>query len=423
MEGNAPGVAGNDDAFPWSESGHQYQNRLNGENAVTFDKPLFPVTVVGSLPRSKEVLQALKRKTRGDITSEEFRYITGKAVLDCLKLQDDAGVEIVSDGEQRRDSFFSFVAEHIEGARLMTLADMLEFVEDKAAFERLLSALDVPAFAIKNPVAVGKLKRKTPLALNDFLYLKQHTDKPIKVTLPGPYLMTRSMWVKALSSKFYPDKESLGNDIVRILRAELMDLRDNGCRFVQFDEPVLTEVAFAGPNETHTFMCAALSEKSSPKEELDFAVELINRVVEGIGPEMKTALHVCRGNWSQKENVLLRGAYDPLIPYFSRMNVNQFVLEYATDRAGSIEALAGLPANKEIGLGVVDPRTPEVETVEFVINKVRTLLKYRKPDQIYLNSDCGFGTFSDRPMNTPEIAAEKMRVMSKAAKILRSNLK
>jgi len=390
---------------------------------VTFDKPLFPVTVVGSLPRSKEVMQALKRKNRGGINPEEFAAITGKAVLDCLKLQDDAGVDIVSDGEQRRDSFFSFVAEHIEGARLMTLADMLEFVEDKAAFERLLSALDVPAFAIKNPVAVGKLKRKTPLALNDYRYLREHTAKPIKATLPGPYLMTRSMWVKALSSQFYPDKESLGNDIVRILRAELMDLRDNGCRFVQFDEPVLTEVAFAGPNETHTFMCAALSEKSSPKEELDFAVELINRVVEGIGLEMKTALHVCRGNWSQKESVLLRGAYDPLIPYFSRMNVNQFVLEYATDRAGSIEALSGLPANKEVGLGVVDPRTPEVETVEFVLNKVRTLLKYRRPEQIYLNPDCGFGTFADRPMNTPEIAAEKMRVMSQAAKIMRGEFK
>ncbi len=382
--------------------------------------PMFPVTVVGSLPRPDEVLKALRKKSKGAIGAGEFNAIADKAALDALRLQDDAGVEIVSDGEQRRDSFFSFIAEHLEGTRLMTLAEMLDFVEDKAAFERLLSALDVPAFALKNPVIIGKLKRRHPLVLNDYLFLRKQTAKPIKVTLPGPYLMARSMWVKALSQSFYPDKESLGNDVVRILREELAELCDAGCQFVQFDEPVLTEVAFAGPNETHTFMCAALSEKSSPHEELEFAVSLINRVVDGFEGRIKTAMHVCRGNWSQKESVLLRGAYDPLIPFFSRMKVKQFVLEYATDRAGSIDVLAGLPADKEIGLGVVDPRTPNVETVDFILGKVRTLLKFRPPEQIYLNSDCGFGTFSDRPMNTPEIAAKKLRAMRQAAEILRA---
>lgn len=382
--------------------------------------PLFPVTVVGSLPRTDSVLKALRNKQKGSISAEEFNAVADKAVQDALALQDGAGVEIVSDGEQRRDSFFSFIAENLAGTRLMTLAEMLDFVEDKAAFERLLSALDVPAFALKNPVIIGKLKRRHPLVTNDFRYLRTLTDKPIKVTLPGPYLMTRSMWVKSLSHQFYPDKESLGDDVVRILREELSELIDAGCQFVQFDEPVLTEVAFAGPNETHTFMCAALSEKSSPREELEFAVDLINRVVDGFETKIKTALHVCRGNWSQKENVLLRGAYDPLIPFFSRMKVKQFVLEYATERAGSIDVLAGLPSDKEIGLGVVDPRTPDVETVEFILGKVRALLKFRKPEQIYLNSDCGFGTFSDRPMNTPEIAAKKLRAMRQAAEILRA---
>ena len=382
--------------------------------------PLFPVTVVGSLPRTDSVLKALRNKQKGTIGAEEFNTVADKAVQNALALQDGAGVEIVSDGEQRRDSFFSFIAENLAGTRLMTLAEMLDFVEDKAAFERLLSALDVPAFALKNPVVMGKLRRKHPLVANDFRYLKTLTDKPIKVTLPGPYLMTRSMWVKSLSQQFYPDKESLGEDVVRILREELSELIDAGCQFVQFDEPVLTEVAFAGPNETHTFMCAALSEKSSPREELEFAVDLINRVVDGFEKKIKTALHVCRGNWSQKENVLLRGAYDPLIPFFSRMKVKQFVLEYATERAGSIDVLAGLPSDKEIGLGVVDPRTPDVETVEFILDKVRALLKFRKPEQIYLNSDCGFGTFSDRPMNTPEIAAKKLRAIRQAAEILRA---
>ena len=384
--------------------------------------PQFPVTVVGSMPRSRTVSRALRNRNKGNITDTEFNVIADSAVIESLKLQEDNGVDIVSDGEQRRDNFYSFITDCIDGIRLMTLAEMLDYVEDKAAFEQLLNALDVPAFALKNPVVDGKLKRTSPLVLNDFLFLKKHTTKPIKVTLPGPYLLTRSMWVKKLSYEFYPDKESLGDDVVDMLQKELHDLQNAGCDFVQFDEPVLTEVAFTGPHETHSFMCAALSEKSSPEEELNFAAELINRVIEGIDGKMKTALHVCRGNWSQQEDVLLRGSYDLLIPYFSKMNIDQFVLEYATERAGSIEVLSELPDDKEIGLGVVDPRTIEVESVDFILDKVRTLLKHRKPEQVYLNPDCGFGTFADRPVNTTEIATQKLQVIHQAAEILRTEI-
>ncbi len=383
---------------------------------------LFPVTGVGSLPRSKSVLHALRDKQKGKLARAEFDRIADAAVLEALQLQEDAGLDIVSDGEQRRDNFYSFITDKVAGIRLLTLSELLDHVEDKAAFERLPNALDVPAFALKNPVVVGPLKRREPLVRDDFLFLISHTAKPIKVTLPGPYLLTRSMWVKSLSAEFYPDKESLGKDVVQVLRTEVQELQQAGCTFVQFDEPVLTEVALAGPHATHTFMCAALSEKSSPDEELSFAVELLNRVVEGVDGKLKTALHVCRGNWSQREQVLLRGAYDSLIPYFGRMHVRQFVLEYATPRAGSIDVLAGLPNDKEIGLGVVDPRTSEVETPEWIMAKVQALLRYRRPEQIYLNPDCGFGTFADRPVNTAETAARKLRAIHEAAEQLRTNL-
>lgn len=380
--------------------------------------PLFPVTVVGSLPRPKPLLEALRAKQRGRMGEEEFRAIADRAVLEALRLQEDAGVDIVSDGEQRRDNFYSFIAEKVEGVRLMSLAEMLDYVEDKAAFERLLAALDVPAFAIKSPVAVGKLRRARPLVLDDYLFLRRHTSRPIKVTLPGPYLLARSMWLARLSAEHYPTKEALGEDVVGLLRAELVALGEAGCQFVQFDEPVLTEVAFAGPHVTHTFMCAALSEKSSPDAELNFAVDLINRVVDGVAG-IKTGLHVCRGNWSRREQVLLAGAYDPLIPYFSRMRVQQFVLEYATERAGDPAALAILPPDKEIGLGVCNPRSSEIETTDFILSKVKSLLEHRPAERVYLNPDCGFGTFADRPVNTAEIAAAKLKALSRAALLLR----
>ena len=227
------------------------------------------------------------------------------------------------------------------------------------------------------------------------------------------------MWVKRLTADIYPTKEALGDDVVNLLREELIDLRDAGCAFVQFDEPVLSEVAFAGPHMTHTFMCAALSEKSDPEAELNFAVDLLNRVVTGV-EGIKTGLHVCRGNWSRQEGVLLQGAYDPLIPYFSRMRVHQLVLEYATERAGSVEVLSALPPDMEIGLGVCNPRSVGIESVDFIVGKVKALLRYRKPGQIYLNPDCGFGTFAERPVNTTEIAVEKLRAIHQAAEVLRA---
>lgn len=382
--------------------------------------PLFPVTVVGSLPRSQPLLTALRRKQAGRVGSEAFAAVAAQAVREAVQLQEQAGVDIVSDGEQLRDNFYSFIVEHVDGVRLMSLAEMLDYVENKAAFERLLNALDVPAFAIKNPVVTGPVRRRTPLALAEYQGVRVYTTRPVKIALPGPYLLTRSMWVKSLSADYYPTKEALGNDVVALLREELLTLRDAGCAFVQFDEPVLTEVAFAGPHATHTFMCAALSEKSSPEEELSFAVELINRVVAGVDG-IKTGLHVCRGNWSQQENVLLQGAYDPLIPYFSQMQVQQLVLEYATERAGSVEVLGALPPDKEIGLGVCNPRSAEVESVDFIVRKVEALLKHRRPEHIYLNPDCGFGTFAERPVNTTEVAAQKLHVLSQAAHILRAS--
>ena len=375
--------------------------------------PLFPVTVVGSWPRPTWLLDAMKRG-RSDL-----RTLQNEATLLAIKYQEDAGIDVVSDGEQRRDNFYSFICQRLDGIRLMTMAELLEYVEDKAAFETLLNALDVPAFAIKNPTVVGKLKPKEPLILDDFKFLREHTRKPVKMTLPGPYLLSRSTWVKNLSDAAYPTREALADDIVQLLRDELLALAAAGADIIQLDEPVLTELVFAGKSATRTFMCAALAASASPEGELELAVDLINRVVEGIsGPTL--ALHVCRGNWSQKEEVLLEGSYDPLIPYFVRMHVQQFVLEYATLRAGTLQALQALPAAAQIGFGAVNPRTAELESPERVASRVAQLAEFIAPERIYLNPDCGFGTFADRPVGTPDMAFKKLCVLSQAAAILRS---
>ncbi len=385
---------------------------------MTLKNTLFPVTMVGSWPRSPEVLRALRQRHAGRLSPEEFEAVADAAVLEALHAQEEAGIDLVTDGEQRRDNFYSFVAEKMDGVRLMTLAEMLEVVDDKARFERILQTLDVPAFAMKTATCVSKVNRREPLALDEYRFLRKHTKQPIKVPLPGPYLLTRAMWVKEVSRAAYPSKEDLGEDVVRVLRAEVSALREAGVDFIQFDEPVLTELVFT-QGQTRTFMCAALAARHDPAEELEFATTLLNRVVDGL-EGVRVGLHICRGNWSQNEEVLLKGSYHPLLPYLKRMKVQQFVLEFATPRAGGLEAIAELLEHKELGLGVVNPRTPEIEPPDQILGRVREALRYVPPERLFLNPDCGFGTFAQRPLNTPEIATKKLTSMVRAATMLRA---
>ena len=379
---------------------------------------LFPVTVVGSWPRPPYLIQALRRRQAGEITFEEFQKVADQAVLEALRLQEEAGVDIVTDGEQRRDNFYSFVVEKLGGMKLMKLSQLLDYIKDRAGFEEILRGLDVPAFAIKSPIAIDRVReREEGIAQDEAQFLLAHTDRQTKMPIPGPYLLTRSSWFEGLSDKTYPSREDLTKDIVRILRREVLALKKMGIDFIQLDEPSISQVVY-GDEAEQTFMCAALGSRSDPTTELEFAVRLVNEVVDGIDG-VRFGVHVCRGNWSRKEDVLLKGNYGPLLPWLMRMNVDQLVLEMATPRAGEIDVFKEYRNEKEIGLGVANPRTDTIEDPKQIVSRVKDFLKYFDPEKIFLNPDCGFGTFAERCVNTPEIAYRKLQAISEAAGILR----
>jgi 5-methyltetrahydropteroyltriglutamate--homocysteine methyltransferase len=376
--------------------------------------PRFPVTTVGSWPRSDQLLRAQRMKRQGRLPREDFDALADQAVREVLRQQESAGVDVVTDGEQRRDNFFSFVADKLAGVRLFTLAELMDIFEDKTGFEQILQTLDVPAYAISNATCVDRVERRAPLAADDLRFVKRHTDRPVKITLPGPYLLTRAMYVPETARHAYPSKEDLGEDVVRVLRQELEELIAEGADFIQFDEPVLTELVFT-QGMPRTFMCATLATRKDPAEELELAVALMGQVLDGISGT-RTGMHVCRGNWSRNEATLLRGSYAPLKPYLDRMPVQQLVLEYATERAGDLLPFAG----KELGLGVVNPRTETVESPEAIVRAVERALRDYPAEHVWLNPDCGFGTFSNRPMNSAAVAVRKLQTMAEAARILRS---
>lgn len=375
--------------------------------------PLFPVTTVGSWPRPPELLRAQKLRRMGRLSDAEFHAQADVAVRDLLRLQEELGVDLVTDGEQRRDNFYSFVADSLEGVQLMTLAEILDLIEDKESFERMLRTLDVPAYSLSTPTCVGRLRRRRPMAADEVRFVRKHTDRPVKVPLPGPYLLTRAMFVESATGRAYASKEELAEDVVAVLREEIAECVEAGAAFVQLDEPVLTEVVFS-PGRTRTFMCASLAASGDPTEELEWAVSLINRVVAGL-EGVTVGLHICRGNWSQDESILLRGSYHPLKPWLERLDVDQLVLEYATERAGDVMPFG----ERSLGLGCVNPRSERVETPEEIVAQVERALQHYPADRLYLNPDCGFGTFSNSPVNSGEIAARKMQALVAAARHLR----
>ena len=242
----------------------------------------------------------------------------------------------------------------------MKVSELLDYAKDRARLEEQLRALDVPAFAIKSPIVVDRISTREGLSLDELAFLKQNTDRPIKIPIPGPYMLTRSSWFEGLSDRIYPSPEDLARDVVEILREETIKLRDMGADFIQYDEPILAQVVL-GEESSETFMCASLPQRRDPTTELEFALRMMNEVAEGI-EGVKLGVHVCRGNWSRKEEVLLTGNYGPLLPYLVQMNIDQLVLECATPRAGEMEVFKEYANEKEIGLGVVNPRIDELET-------------------------------------------------------------
>ncbi len=369
--------------------------------------PPLAVTGIGSWPRPRWMLEAIHAHVSGQIAEEAFQETADDAVRLCVQAQQRAGVDGITDGEQRRDSYASFVGGLLDNCQLIPITDLLPYVDDPVKFESELRALDVPAGEVRHPAVFGKLGRSRPLAVHELEFTRTLTDQPVKVALPGPYLLTRTMWLECVSDRAYESREALADDVVAVLRAELFHLLAAGAAVVQFDEPVLTEVVFGAPQGGRSFMCGALSEKRSPQAELAFAAELINRAVEG-APRERTAIHICRGNWTRNEAVALAGDYRPLVSLLSELHVGGYFLEACTPRAGELEVLSTLPSDRRIGIGVVNQKLDAVEPVPEICDRISRAINLFGADRLVLTPDCGFATFADNPIASARIAEAKL---------------
>jgi len=382
--------------------------------------PIAPLSVmgIGSWPRPRWMLQAMHDHMEGRLAEAAFQATADDAVRLSVAAQLRAGVDVVTDGEQRRDSYASFVGGILDNCQLIPLTDLLPLVDDPEAFARELRALDVPAGDVRHPAVFGPLGRSKPLAVHEADFVQGLTDKPVKVALPGPYLLTRTMWLECVSDRAYPNRERLATDIVRVLREELACLLAAGVALVQFDEPVLSEVVYSGSVSKRSFMCGALSEKKEIPAELGFARELINAVVAGF-PRERVALHMCRGNWTPDESAALSGDYTPLVETLSGLKVGSLLLELCTPRSGEMEVLRTIPEDIRIGVGICNQKHAHIETLEDMLRKGEHAIQLFGKERVLFTPDCGFATFADNPLTSELIAEQKLKIITAGSVILR----
>jgi 5-methyltetrahydropteroyltriglutamate--homocysteine methyltransferase len=382
------------------------------------DIPPLAVMGIGSWPRPRWMLQALHDYLEGRLDESAFQETADDAVRLAVAAQERAGVDVLSDGEQRRDSYASFVGSRLDACQLIPITDLLPYVEDPAEFEKELRSLDVPAQQVRHPAVFRRLTRNRPLVAHEIRYLRSLTRKPIKVALPGPYLLTRTLWLECVSERIYQRREELADDVVTILREEVAELLAEGTALIQFDEPVLTEVVFGRPTRNRSFMCGALGSRGNSSDELTFASSLLDRVTAGF-PAERLALHICRGNWSRDERVALAGDYAPLLPLLQRLPVGNVFLEMCTPRAGDWSLLTRLPSKCRVGVGVVNQKLDTIESVEDILTRAGKAIDLFGAERVFLNPDCGFATFADNPVASADVAEAKLAAIVEAARRLR----
>ncbi len=374
---------------------------------------------IGSWPRPRWMLQPLHDHLEGRLADDAFHETADDAVRLALDAQRRAGVDVVTDGEQRRDNYASFVGGLLDNCQLIPLSDLTAMVDDPDEFHRELRALDVPAEDVRHPVVHGPLGRSGPLAAHELAFVRSCTEAPVKVALPGPYLLTRTMWLDCLRERPYETREDLAVDVVRVLREEVHALLAGGAALVQFDEPVLTEVVYGEGGAKRSFMCGALGEKLAPERELAFAADLLRQVARGL-PAERLGLHVCRGNWTPDESAALSGDYRPLLGFLRDAPVGTVFLELCTPRAGEMELLRELPEEKRIAVGVVNPKSPAVETPGEVRERIARAISLFGEERVLLTPDCGFATFADNPVASARAAEAKLAAIVEARDALRS---
>ena len=311
-------------------------------------------TTVGSFPKPPHLEKARNQFARGEITADQLRALERDATIEVIRSQEEIGLDILVDGELYRGDMTTYFAELMQGFQISNPV--------RSYGNRYY----------RKPVATGPVRRTKSWTVDWWKFAQSQTKKPIKGMLTGPYTMMDWSF-----NEHYPSREALAMDLAEAIREEAMALAEAGAQFIQVDEPAI----------------------SVRPEELKLAVKALGRAVEGV--KAKTITHICYGD------------FDVIYPALLDLPVDMIDLEMANSRYDLLDRFRQHRFTKEIGYGVLDVHSHRIETKEEIKEGIRRGLEILKPEQMYIDPDCGLKT------RTVEEAKEKLAVMVAAVREVR----
>jgi len=339
--------------------------------------PAVATTVAGSLPKPSWLARPQVLWAPWQLAGEQLAEGKRDAVRAALKMQEAAGIDIVSDGEQSRTHFVHGFLQSIEGV-------------DFARMKRI--GIRADRYEADCPTVTGPVRRPRPVHAGEVRFARANTDRKLKFTLPGPMTM-----VDTLADEHYRDRAALGLALAELLNAEAQELAALGVDVIQFDEPAFN--VYMG-------------------EVREWGIAALERAAAGL--KCATAVHICYG-YGIKANVdwkkTLGGAwrqYEATFPLLAKSTIRQVSLECANSHVPM--ALIGLLAGKDVLVGAIDVATDVIETPEQVAATLRQALQYVKPQHLYGCTNCGMA-----PMARP-VAEAKLRALAAGAAIVRAEL-
>jgi len=352
---------------------------------------------IGSLLRPAELLQA--RNTNSD--TAKLRALEDKHILRVIERQKDLGFKIFTDGELRRGNFMSDFNDAVEG------------IDEGVAVARTWQTGTGPSSrpSMVPGTVVGKIKQTRRLTGHEFAFVKQHSPGDVKVTLPTVNQFPAIYYKKGISDKIYPTYSDFLQDIVPIIKAEIAALVSEGAQYVQIDAP---RYSYYIDPKWRSYVKNEMG--VDPDQALDEAIRTDNACLEGAKrPGTILAIHLCRGN--NRSQWYAEGGYDAIAEkLFGRLNVDAFLLEYESERAGTFEPLRFVPPGKTVVLGLVSSKLAELESEDQLARRIEEASKYVPLENLAISPQCGFASTMEGNLLTEDQQWQKLKLVIDTAR-------
>jgi len=351
--------------------------------------------VVGSLLRPEYLKEARRRHEAAELTDTEYKQIEDQAVDEAVALQERAGVDVLTDGENRRYAFYGHLIDAVEG--FDKLGGWAIPFRDERGDELILP----------RPVVVSRLRRKRHMCAEEFTYLRARTAHQAKTTLISAQ-QAAAYYDREKSSAAYATIDAYLADLVDILRGEIEELIRLGCTYIQIDSPQYT--ALLDPD-----LRAGYSKRGSdPDRLLDLSIEMDNAVISNHPANIMFGLHLCRGNNQSK--FYARGDYGPITRVFRNTKFQRFLLEYDDERSGGFEPLAQVPDDRSVVLGLVSSKKPALENPEELKHRINEAAAVIPKERLALSPQCGFASTMEGNLLTRDHQEAKLRLVAETAR-------